>query len=146
MAKFPDHWRNVALVGVAESAVEAIGRDDRTTGYTRGISAYPTHPGEPHAINPLSVTWSWVALILMIPSVLAAPSVIPRAAESLPGACRMGNLAFRSRAAPAATVRGEPVSRLRRTVSNHNPSALKHPGRSPSHPTPSAASPHPARG
>ena len=84
VAKFPDHRRNVALAGVAESAVEAIGRDDRTTSDTRGASAYPMRPGELHAINPFSVSRSWVALILMIPSVLAASSVIPRAAESLP--------------------------------------------------------------
>ena len=40
VAKFPDHRRNLALAGVAESAVKAIGRDDRTTSDTRGVSAY----------------------------------------------------------------------------------------------------------
>ncbi|MDE2868767.1 MAG: hypothetical protein OXN91_09025 [Chloroflexota bacterium] len=58
MAKLPDHRRNVALVGVAESAVEAIRRDNRTTSDTRGVSAYPTRPSEPHAINPFSVSLS----------------------------------------------------------------------------------------
>jgi len=84
MAKFPDHWRNVALAGVAEPAVKAIGRDNRTTSDSRGASAYPMPPGEPHAFNPFSLSPSWAALILMTPSILAASSVIPRAVESLP--------------------------------------------------------------
>ena len=43
--KLPDRRRNVALAGAAESAVKAIGRDDRTTSDARGISAYPRRPG-----------------------------------------------------------------------------------------------------
>lgn len=54
MAKLPDHRRNVALAGVAEFAVEAVGRDNRTISDTRGASAYPMPPGELHAVNPSS--------------------------------------------------------------------------------------------
>ena len=43
--KLPDRRRNVALAGAAESAVKAIGRDDRTTSDARGVSAYPRRPG-----------------------------------------------------------------------------------------------------
>lgn len=82
VAKFPDHRRNVALASLAESAVKAIGRDNRTTSDTRGASAYPARPGEPHALNPSSVSRPWVTLIPVTSS--AASSVIPRAAESLP--------------------------------------------------------------
>ena len=64
VTKLPDHRRNVALAGVAKSAVEAIGRDDRTTSDTRGASAYPMRPGELHAINPFSVSRPWVTLIV----------------------------------------------------------------------------------
>ena len=42
--KLPDHRRNVALAGLAKFAVEAVGRDDRTTSDTRGVSAYPMRP------------------------------------------------------------------------------------------------------
>lgn len=56
MPKLPDRRRNVALAGVAKSPVEAIGRDKRTTGYTRGASADPMRPREAHAINPSSVS------------------------------------------------------------------------------------------